>query len=618
MASRFAHFVKTIAARWQLLRHRFATLTHLLGASMEVLAAIASVVLLGTLVILIGFDHQPGDLKLLSRLVKGCQIVFILNVITGWLFRHEPRGWLGKLVDGLVLLTAVSLIWPRPAMPWIPWLSDVFYNRNVISCVLAAYAGVEVSGAVMRIPGKRTNPSLLLSASFLVMILLGTLLLMLPKATVDGISFVDSLFLSTSAVCITGLTPVDVSTTFTPLGLAILGVLIEFGGLGLLTFTCFFALYFSGTSSIYSQLVMRDVVYSKSMSQLLPTMVNIMAFTLVIEIVGAVGFYFTLPAMLANEMTTAEHIGFAAFTSVSAFCNAGFTNLPGGFSNPALMASSGHGFYWIATAVIISGAVGFPLLVNLKDSFKLSFNNLLHRLHGRSQIFGIRPVHSFDMNNRIVATTFFALFIAGAAVFFFLEYDNTLAGMTLWEKITQAAFNSATPRSAGFSSVDPASFLNTTLLFVMVLMWIGGAAQSTAGGIKVNALAAVMLNLRSIVLGRTSVTAFGRSIARGSIARANAVLAISIFAYLAFSMLVMLLEPRIPTQEILFETCSALFTVGSSLGATSKLGPVAEIVLCVAMFLGRVGIVSLMAGLAGRARSKETLVSLPTDNIIIN
>lgn len=618
MDSRFTQFIKHLSARWQLVLHQFVVATRVTAVAFGYLTVVASLVALVSLVIVVGFDHRPHDLVVLARLVKIAQWVFIANVLVGFLFRRSPRGKLGRVVDILVLLTMIPMIWPRPDTSHLPWLIDLIYSRTNIYAVLAAYAAVELSQAVMQIPGRRTNPSLLLSGSFLAMIIVGTLLLMLPKATVGGIGFIDAMFVSTSAVCITGLTPVDVSATFTPLGLAFLAVLIEFGGLGLLTFSCFFALFFSGTSSIYSQLVMRDVVYSKSMSQLLPTLVYILVFTLVLEAIGAVGFYFTFPPELTATMTVKERIGTAVFTSISAFCNAGFSNIPGGFSNPNIMHATGNGFFWVASMVIISGAVGFPLLVNLKDALKARMLFTWNRLRGRNSLFALRPVRTFDMNTRIVAVSFFTLFIFGAVAFFFLEYDNSLAGMSLWQKVCQSVFNSATPRSAGFTSVDPAGFLSPTLLMVMALMWVGGAAQSTAGGVKVNALAAVLLNLRAIVTGRSQVTAFGRAIAPGSIARANAVIAISILAYLAFGFAMLLLEPELSVKEVMFETCSALFTVGSSLGATPKLGPAAEVLLCVAMFLGRVGIVSLMAGIAGMNHSKEALVKLPSDNIIIN
>lgn len=226
-----------------------------------------------------------------------------------------------------------------------------------------------------------------------------------------------------------------------------------------------------------------------------------------------------------------------------------------------------------------------------------------------------KKVHLFNMNTKIVLTTTGTLFAIGAIGFFILEYDNSLAGMSLCDKITQSVFNSVTPRSAGFSSIAPAQFAAPTLLMILFMMWVGGSAQSTAGGVKVNTLAAIVLNLRSIVRDQSRVVAFRRTIATASIRRANAMVSVSLITYTLLSVTILILEPGLPPRAVLFETCSALFTVGSSLGITAELGPAAETVLCVAMLLGRVGIVSLLSGILSHRRTQP---HYPTDNIIIN
>ena len=229
--------------------------------------------------------------------------------------------------------------------------------------------------------------------------------------------------------------------------------------------------------------------------------------------------------------------------------------------------------YWAMSLIIISGSIGFPILVNFREAIAISFRRLRHKLIGTYMPDSMRQVHIYNMNTKIVLTTFSLLFVAGAILFFILEYNNSLAGMTFMEKITQSVFNSATPRSAGFSSVNPAGFLNVTLVIILFLMWVG---------------AAIWLNLRAIVTGLDKVTAFHRTISVGSIRRANAVVALSIFSYMIVSLLLLAFEPDLPVRALLFESCSALFTVGSSLGITSQLSEASEIVLCIAMFLGRV------------------------------
>lgn len=321
----------------------------------------------------------------------------------------------------------------------------------------------------------------------------------------------------------------------------------------------------------------------------------------------------TVPDALGYD--TGEKIVFAAFHSISAFCNAGFSTLPGGLSNPALMTGN-QSIYWVFSSLIVAGAIGFPSLVNFKDAILIKIHNMKAWLFNRSRFGGYRrQVHLVDVNTKIVLTTFSLLFVFGAVMFFILEYNNTLAGMTLWQKVTQSVFNSVTPRSAGFSSVSPAQFMPVTLMIVMFLMWVGGSAQSTAGGVKVNTLAVIWLNLRSIVTGQRRVTAFKRTLAVPSIRRANAVVSISIFTYVLLSVTILIIEPELRPRDLLFECASALFTVGSSLGVTASLSTASKIILCAAMFMGRVGIISLLSGIAGTHRMRP---HYPTDNIIIN
>lgn len=617
--------LRRIHARIDELRHATIRFGHRsmpviggISITLMILSVIASILCLFCLVIHVGYDHSTDEFRQLHTVIRLTQSVFITTVLFDLIFNlrstlrnTRPVKW---IVDVAVLLTLLPLIYPHPEHPWIPWLEALLYSKKFLYGILAAYSIVTLSFALFKTIGHRTNPSLLMSCSFLVFIAIGSLLLMLPKCTYYDISYIDSLFVSTSAVSITGLTTVDIPSTFTPLGILVLAILIQIGAIGVITFTSFFALFFSGNASIYSQLMLKDMVYSKTMNALIPTLLYILGFTIAIEAAGAVMIFFSVHGTLGMDLT--EEIAFSAFHSLSAFCNAGFSTLPGGLSNPMLL----HGnisIYWVMTLLIVAGAIGFPILVNFRDAVSIrlrcTFRRIFHR-HRRSDI--ARQIHVYNMNTKIVLVTFSILFVAGAIAFYIMECNNSLAGMTLWQKITQSAFNSAVPRSAGFSSVNPAGFLNTTIMMLLLLMWIGGGSQSTAGGIKVNTFAAICLNIRAIVTGRPRVTVFSRTVSIGSIRRANAVVALSIISYFLFSTTIIGLEPLLPVKSLLFETCSALFTVGSSLGVTSQLSTASKAVLSVAMFLGRVGIISLLTGLV-RHRSAPGL-SCPTDNIIIN
>ncbi len=603
MALRRRHFV-----------HHFNYLITKVGTFVNVAAILAALFCLIELTLYFGFDRTASEAFAIKRLFRIPQAVFGLNILINLLGNVHPKirnvRILKWVVNSALVISVIAWIYPRPSSPWLPLLSRIIYSDTFLLAVLSSYSILELCQAVMRVIHRRTNPALILSGSFIVFILIGSFLLMLPKCTTQPISYVDSLFVSTSAVCITGLTPVDIPSTFTPLGLLILSILIQIGGLGVITFTSFFAIFFSGAPSIYSQLLIKDVIYSKTINNLIPTLLYILAFTVTVELIGAVGVYFTIPATLGLSIT--DKLIFAGFHSLSSFCNAGFSCLPGGMANPALMNGT-QSIYVVTSILIFAGAVGFPILVNCKDIFV----SWIKRLFSFSKGLRVnRRLHVYDLNTKLVLITTLSILAVGSIAFFILEYDNTLAGMSVEKKITQSVFNSLIPRSAGFSSVNPAMFMPLTLLLIVVQMWIGGASQSLAGGIKVNTFATVILNLRAIIRGQSAATAFGRQITHGSSRRAYAVLAISIGAFLTYAIAVIALEPALSVKALLFEVTSALFTVGSSLGITEQLSPASKIILSTAMFVGRVGILSLLIGFASQYRDKSP--HYPSESIIIS
>lgn len=606
--------VKVAGYRYGRFTHHFSNAIRLGGTTVDVIAVVASLLCLVALVIMIGYDHSRQDMMLLRRALRGCQIAFIVQVVYNLVLRFKATMRSAHLVrwitDVAVLVTLLPLMYPHPADPWIPALERLLYSHRFLYIVLGSYATVEWCYAVMRVTSRRTNPSLLLSGSFLFFIIVGSFVLMLPKCTLVPLDYTDSFFIATSTVCITGLTPVDIPSTFTPTGLAVLAVLIQIGGIGVLTFTSFFALFFSGATSVYNQLLIRDMVYSRTMNALIPTLLYIIGFTLTVEAIGAVAVYVTIPDTLGLDET--DKIIFAAFHSLSSFCNAGFSCLPGGMANPGLM-TPGQGLFTVTSVLIMAGAIGFPILVNFKDSLVERVRALLCRLRRRRHN---KPVHLYDLNTKLVLATTFIVLAVGSLGFFVLEYNNTLAGMTLWQKVSQSVFNSLIPRSAGFASVNPADFLPVTLLLVMVQMWIGGASQSLGGGIKVNTVAAILLNVRAVLGGRSRSWAFHRCLSVGSVRRANTVLALALMMFVVFLALIMTYEPHMSLKATVFEVTSAMFTVGSSLGITSDLSVPSKITLCVAMFVGRVGIISILSGFFSHQR--DISCHLPEENIIIN
>jgi Trk-type K+ transport system membrane component len=222
----------------------------------------------------------------------------------------------------------------------------------------------------------------------------------------------------------------------------------------------------------------------------------------------------------------------------------------------------------------------------------------------------------FDLNTKIVLRTTVLLIVAGTALIAFFEWDNTFTGMRIHEKLTQAFFNAVSPRTAGFISVNLSSMCIQSIFVYTILMWIGGASQSTAGGVKVNAIAVAFLNIRAIIHGTTRVEFAGRELSSDSIRRANAAVFVSLMVLGVFIFLVTLTDPDLPLKAIVFECVSAFGTVGSSLGITSELQYNSKVLIILLMFTGRVGLVTMAQGLLKQYKNQN--YKLPQDNITIS
>ncbi len=584
---------------------------------MTTLTYLASILLIVGLVYEHGFTISAEEAHRLQRLYHGVWLVFLIDISLHIILEYkDTKRTFSKLtwiLTCLLYLTLVPVVFHRPEVEGgIQAVWDFLNGKMYHLVLLLLLSFLNLSYGLVRLLGRRTNPSLILAVSFLIIILVGAGLLMLPRSTVAGISWVDSLFISTSAVCVTGLTSVDVASAFTPTGLTIIVLLIQIGGLGVMTLTSFFAMFFMGNTSLYNQLVVRDMVSSDSLNSLLSTLVYILGFTLAIEGAGMLAIWSDIHGTMGMDIR--EELAFSAFHSISAFCNAGFSTMPGNLGNPLLMA--GHNpFYIYISLLIILGGIGFPILVNFKDIILYHIRRFWQFLR-TWQWDGRRFRHLYNLNTRIALIVTFLLLVAGTAGIAFFEWNASFAGMPVADKWTQAFFNAACPRTAGFSSVDLAGLSVQTLLLYLILMWIGGGSQSTAGGIKVNAFAVVVLNLVAVLRGTERVEVFGRELSYDSIRRSNATVVMSFGVLFVFVFVISMLEPELSLLAITFECVSAISTVGSSLNVTPLLGSDSKLLVVLLMFVGRVGLITLMLGII--KQKKHTKYQCPSGQIIIN
>lgn len=484
---------------------------------------------------------------------------------------------------------------------------EVFQKiRTILEVGLIIYFIIRLMIFVRYIYEIYYNPAIVFVGSFFVLILIGAFLLMLPTASNGSITFIDALFTATSAVCVTGLSVLNISSTFTLLGQTILLCLIQIGGLGILTFTSFFSFFFRGSSSFREGLNVKDFTSHDNLKDVLKVALNIVVFTLSVEIIGALFVY----SSVANHAEIDNKIFFSVFHSVSAFCNAGFSTLSSGMSENSLFFN--YYFQWIVMGLIIFGGLGYSIIFNFYSYLKNYFLELFQKkiIHKKIRI--------VTLNTKIVLYTTLILLISGFVFLFILEQNNTLLDHeTVFGKITATAFHTVTPRTAGFNTIDYTNMRVPSLLFIIFLMWVGASPASTGGGIKTSTFALATLNIFAIATGKSRIQLFGRRISSESTSRAFAILCISLIV-IGFSILGLLIfEPEgTDLLTVVFECFSAYSTVGLSLNFTPTITEPSKYILIATMFIGRIGMLNLMIGMLRQIHHQ--FYEYPKENILIN
>ena len=450
------------------------------------------------------------------------------------------------------------------------------------------------------------NPAIVFVGSFIILALTGAFLLMLPSATINGISFTNAIFTATSAVCVTGLTVVDTANDFTFIGQSIILVLIQLGGIGILTFTSFFAFFFRGSSSFKEGLNTKDFIAQEGLKDVFRAALNVVIFTVSVEIIGSIFIY----ATIVENTTISNKFFFSLFHSISAFCNAGFSIFSSGLYDESIR--SHYVFQWIIIVLIVFGGLGHNIIFNFYQYIKTYVLEFFDKKRIHKQI------RIITLNTRIVIYTTIVLLLVGWIFLFISEYNNTLLNhKTIFGKITNAAFNSITPRTAGFNVIDFTEMTVPSLLFIIFLMWIGASPASTGGGIKTSTFALATLNIFAVASGKSRIQFLGRRISSESTSRAFAILSISLIVIGIAIMALLIFEPKdTPLLTVVFECFSAYSTVGLSLNFTPTLSEPSKYVVIIVMFVGRIGMLNLMIGLLRQLNHQ--FYEYPKENILIN
>ncbi|MGP5176066.1 MULTISPECIES: TrkH family potassium uptake protein [Psychrobacter] len=453
------------------------------------------------------------------------------------------------------------------------------------------------------------NPAQFFILSFLSLVLVGALLLMMPNATTQPLSFIDALFTATSAVCVTGLIVVDTATYFTTFGQVIIMGLIQIGGLGILTFVTYFSYFFKGGVSYETQASISEMSYMRGMGDVVSTLKSILYVTFAVEAVAAALIYISIYDI--PDMDWSEQLFFSVFHAISAFCNAGFSTFSAGMYDDALRFN--YPLQLIIATTFIFGGMGFVIVVNVLRYLRDRAERLIYR-HDQRYIY--RP-WLLNINSRITLITTGALLLVGLIGVMIFEYNNVLADhRSFFGKLVTGLFTAATPRTAGFNTIDMGELAFPTIMLTIFLMWIGASPNSTGGGIKTSTFAIALLNTLSLARGQTNVEVFKRQIADVSIRRAFSIMWLSLLVIGMGVTLISYDQPELDLIKVVFECFSAYSTVGLSLNLTTELSDFSKMVVSVIMFVGRVSMLTIFIALLKNRRQRN--YRYPTEEITIN
>ncbi len=448
------------------------------------------------------------------------------------------------------------------------------------------------TGDVFVLGSIRMTPSRALLTSFAGVILIGTLFLMLPSATVDhkGASFVDALFTATSATCVTGLIVRDTGTYFSLFGQFIILILIQLGGLGIMTFSTLFALIIGRKIGLRTEETLRNILGEQSRVDMPRLIIGIVQITLFFELIGTLILFIRfLP-----EQGFAMGLYSALFHSVAAFCNAGFSiyakSLTGYVGDITVNA--------VVMILIVAGGLGFFVM-----------NDLIKKTRGWNP-FTLRW-KDLTVHTKLVLVTTLVLILAGALVVFFFEFDNSMLHLSTFDKFMASVFQSITFRTAGFNTIDISQFRAVTLFIAVLFMFIGASPSSTGGGIKTTTIAVLVLSIKSMFQSGDRVEIYKRTIPTQTMLQSISIFMFSLSFLVCFVMLLVATQP-FPFLNILFEATSALGTVGLSTGITSKLDDIGKLLIIMLMYAGRVGPVSVALAIR---ESRKVNVSYPEARI---
>jgi Trk-type K+ transport system membrane component len=577
----------------------FKSKEKVLGAFKGVSIAV-TLLAIGTMIWIYGFRLTEEDKQVALYIIKGSFLFYIIHYLTRIVYDFHPidflkRTWFEGVMMSLLLIEGISSS-----------LFDTLLLENIFTSIgLSGFAGfstviiqvyflIVVINEFLRnsdfLPRIKLNPAIIFVLSFVTIIMGGTFLLMLPEMTTNGISFIDALFTSTSATCVTGLMTLDAHTAFTFKGQFVILALIKLGGTNIIAFGGFLSLMSKVGVGIRHHQVIEGFVAKNNILSASGMLGKVLLWTLMIELGGAAAMYYLWDPNI-QWYDNGERLFYSVFHSISAFNNAGISLFTDGLYNEAVRYN--YLVHWVVAIQIFLGALGILAIFDLFQPEKL-------RLRLKY------PWKQIDFSTKIALYVSLWLVAIGAVFIYFTERNGTLAGHSFFGQITGAIFQAITPRTAGYNTVNFAALSVPTVMMMIALMYIGASSTSTGGGIKTSSLAIIWADVRAVMTGQERAVLWKRTIGPGLKSSAYSIAIIYVvmnflgIILLSFSEWQILSMPQFDLTDLAFEQVSAFSTVGLSLGITGLLSEAGKYILVASMFVGRVGTFTIAFALAGK------------------
>lgn len=579
--------------------------------ALDFLSIIAALVGVAALLFDHGFENTERNSAAIHFMFRSVIVFYYVKFFLGYLYSFSPKKYFREYrVNGILLgIILCVLIYdatsPRLVNDLLKTLLDVdnpkMFSVFVEQVSFVILLVIEIGRATSFLPSMQLSAQKLFVLSFVVLILSGTGLLMLPKMTVEGVNlpFVDALFTATSASCVTGLSTVDIATYFTLRGQVIIMLLAQFGGLNIITFATFFLILSKKSIGIRNQALIKDSLDERNFSDSMRLLKEIFYSTFIIEGIGAVLIFFNW-SNNTPFLDFYQKAYYSVFHSIMAFNNAGFSLFEGNLFN--FYCRNAYVLQFVIAVLIFLGGIGFPVIKDV-------LGDLFFKKKGRIN-------RKWALNTRVVVFTSLMLIVLGTVFFMVFEWNNSLRDHPWGGKIIVSLFQSVTARTAGFQSVDFSILMNPTLILLMMLMFIGASPVSTGGGIKTTTFAVLVFSAINTIKGRERINVEHSQISNSAVLRAMTILLFSACFVILGTIVLSFTDPDKDMIGLVFEQVSAFTTTGLSTGITPDLSTGSKVTLIVSMFMGRIGLLTFGFALINKIKA-EPDYKYPKARIIV-